>query len=378
MSIKLSLHIGQHKTGSKALQAFLSHNRANLLRHRIYYPECINNSKHQAYRISHFEFFVLLKYTSLQALGHYNKANAFIQQHRRLQPLPSLEQYLENIFSDASQHGAKQIILSCEDLFDMATAHDIAYDQQLLETAVSIIASICTPLTHQLEVIALLRNPYDLAHAHYAQFIKGSSKHHLNFDRFFNQFHPRLDANHVVNIWRDKLPNAQILLIPYEGDLRKKIQQIFLSNVLKLEHVDVFSLPDMDAEMSNITPSMPYINLIREMNEHREKGLAYIPREIILQYAFNHPLATTSDWLSQKQREFISQHYEKSFDALAKNYLGKEKFFSAASNKNNAMASEQEWQNIKSTLEQAMVYPTRKNWLHKFFSATKKLFSRTH
>jgi len=166
MSIKLTIHIGQHKTGSKALQAFLTHNRANLLRNHIYFPECINNSTQKAYRISHFEFFVLLKYACLKELGQYSKAKAFIKQHRCLKPFPSLHQYLSNIFANASQLGANQIILSCEDLFDMSTAHEIEYDSKLLEMAVRIIDSICTPLAFKLEVIALLRDPYDLANAH--------------------------------------------------------------------------------------------------------------------------------------------------------------------------------------------------------------------
>ena len=54
-------HIGQHKTGSKALQSFLAHNHRRLLEHQIHYPigaDPLHGIR--AYAISHYRLFALI------------------------------------------------------------------------------------------------------------------------------------------------------------------------------------------------------------------------------------------------------------------------------------------------------------------------------
>ena len=60
---RLILHIGQHKTGSKALQAFLAHNRLHLLAHGILYPNgSLKAVGVPAYRNSHYLLYALLRH----------------------------------------------------------------------------------------------------------------------------------------------------------------------------------------------------------------------------------------------------------------------------------------------------------------------------
>lgn len=109
----LILHLGQHKTGSKALQSFLTA-QSNWLatEHGILYPLSGRNpaSVHRAYQISHHQFYSLL---------------------RHLNPLDSLLQLFAQIDAERLGRGCHTVLLSAEDLFDMHTAYDLDFDPSL-------------------------------------------------------------------------------------------------------------------------------------------------------------------------------------------------------------------------------------------------------
>ena len=72
------LHIGQHKTGSKALQSFLAHNRQRLLDHQVLYP-IVEAPCHgvQAYAISQYRLFVLVRRDALAACSGHASAEHY-------------------------------------------------------------------------------------------------------------------------------------------------------------------------------------------------------------------------------------------------------------------------------------------------------------
>ena len=134
------IHIGQHKTGSKALQAYLLHNQNALLKQKIYYPKIVTQGD-IAYQRSHFSFFAIAKYEALKTLNRDHEAKIFWEKYGKLCNKHNVHSLLLGIEIDRKALGANRIILSAEDLFDMATAHELYTESEILGCATSIIQS---------------------------------------------------------------------------------------------------------------------------------------------------------------------------------------------------------------------------------------------
>ena len=377
MTVKLTLHIGQHKTGSKALQAYFDHNRLKLLENNIYYPHGAQEAKHIAYRISHFVFYALVRYECLKKLGRFQEANDFFKLHQKILPLISLQEYFSDIFSTAAQLNAKQIFMSCEDLFDMVTAHEIEYDEELLNSAVATIINLCKQFHCELKIVVLLRRPDELVNAHYAQFIKGSDKNYLNFSRYFERMQPRLNAKQILKIWQQRLASETILIFPYESDLRRNIASFFLKSILNINNIQFFESPPTNPEFTNITPSSLYIDLIREMNERRAHGLSFIPRVKILEISQSKPLSRNVQWLEQQQFDLLNNTFLKDFKEL----FGKN-FAHTDFKKHSRLSSQKEydqaeWDKVKEELLKQTVYPESKSIFNFFYKRLKRFSFKT-
>ena len=72
---QIILHIGQHKTGSKALQSLLAQHALSLANQGCFYPVTdASHKKNQAYANSHYRLFALLRIATLQHLGKKESA----------------------------------------------------------------------------------------------------------------------------------------------------------------------------------------------------------------------------------------------------------------------------------------------------------------
>jgi len=312
------IHLGQHKTGSKALQAYLFHNRDQLIKHKIFYPK----SSHQAdvaYQKSHFCLYVISKYEALKALGRDHEANILWLRYGRVCSEKTVYAYFFNIEKERQRLAADQVIFSAEDLFDMATAHELAYDPEVCYQAASIICSACSLVGWKPKLVVYIRRPDELVQAQYAQYIKGSDSHVLDFERYFKAFYPRLNLIALLKPWETFFDFASIIVRAYDGKTRRSIVNDF-NKVAKFESLKGLKSNPKDLESENRTPSRVFIDLIREMNEKRMKGEGFIPRTIILQYAYDHHSRGVRGWLNQREIDSITSNFFDDFKNVAKSY----------------------------------------------------------
>ena len=122
----LVVHIGQHKTGSKALQSFLAHNRIALRDRGVLYPAgnypCAGI---RAYAISQYRLYALIRHEAIrECLGGDAAAFYWRQQGRFCIPFDSARCLFEAIDAELRRFNLGQVVVSAEDLFDMHTAHE--------------------------------------------------------------------------------------------------------------------------------------------------------------------------------------------------------------------------------------------------------------
>ena len=313
------IHIGQHKTGSKALQAYLLHNQNALLKQKIYYPKIVAHGD-IAYQRSHFCLFAIAKYEALKTLNRDHEAKIFWEKHRKFCNKNNVHALLLGIEIERKTLGANRIILSAEDLFDMATAHELYVESEILECATSIIHSACISVGWRPWIIAYLRRPDQLVQATYAQYIKGSDKHIMHFQPYLKAYKARLDAKTTLKIWGNIFNHDAIMVRPYDGSAQSSITKDFLINAIKLDSLKGLESNPEDIESANRTPASEFIELMREMNQRRLEGRSFIPRTIILQFAYDHDCKTSPTWLSDTQIQLFFNRFENDFKEIAKLY----------------------------------------------------------
>lgn len=334
---KVILHIGQHKTGSKALQSYLALNADKLRERGILYP-LGTSPGHQiaAYSNSHFQCYVLARHEAMMACGENAAAGQFWSAYGQYcTPYTTLDQLLDIYETERMHIGAHTIIISAEDLFDMQSAHEMHFSPQWVSHAAHAFHNCALRLGWEPEIAAYLRRPDHLLNAHYAQFIKGDTRNTLDFETFSIDFKPRLDSLGILNIWAAVFRPEHLHVRPYElGSLPGGIVPDFFEHLLGfLPGRDWAQVPS-NLESSNITPGRAYIDLMREINIRISKNLPAPAREAVLQCAFayrsvNDPAAS---WLSPAARYRLTNHYRKDYQEISKHYckLADHDFFTEA------------------------------------------------
>ena len=188
----LVVHIGQHKTGSKALQSFLAHNRIALRARGVLYPvgddPCFGI---RAYAISQFRLYALIRREAIgECFGEDAAASYWRQQGRYCTPFDSAHSFFEVFDAEVRRSGLGQVVVSAEDLFDMHTAHELAFSPELIEVGSRRLAALAADFGYDARVVVYLRRQDHLLGAHYVQFIKGSPDHDIDFEEFARAFAP--------------------------------------------------------------------------------------------------------------------------------------------------------------------------------------------
>lgn len=264
--VRVILHVGRHKTGSKGLQSFLDANREGLRTQGVLYPAPAAHWQDVAYRISHFELFDALRQpaddTTLDAL-----LDGYERQRREAQ--------------------AHTLVLSSEDLFDLQTAHEPEHDPQAVGRAASRLTARFAALGWQPTLVVYLRRPDAALDALYAQYVKGNARAVLGFDAFARACRPRLSALPLLRQWAHACGAQALRVRAYdEAGSGFDIVTDFMAGVPAREPADGWRPPALHAEHLNTTPDLRYIELLRRI-DRRATPLAWlVSRREVLDLAF--------------------------------------------------------------------------------------------
>lgn len=322
---RVILHIGQHKTGSKALQSYLALNASRLMEHGILYP-LHTSARHDipAYRNSHFHCYALARYDAMAACDDKAAADQFRAEHRlHCQPFNSLHQALASFEQARINAGLHTILLSAEDLFDMQSAHELHFSEAWVKHAAQAFLDSAHHLGWAAKAVVYLRRPDHLLNAHYAQYIKGCSTNTLDFESFSHDFLPRLDSLHIIELWASVFGKDGIHVRPYErASLPQGIVNDFFEHILGFLPDKTWAQVAPNLESTNITPDRAYIDLLREINIRLSKGLRAPARNAVLNAALMEASATgnATNWLSPAARYRLLANYRKDYIDIAMNF----------------------------------------------------------
>jgi hypothetical protein len=297
--MNLIIHLGQHKTGSKALQSALYANRQYLAEHGLSYPiDSRTFQRLRPYEMNHHPLF--------------NALRMAIDSNEGSTALRSFQSTLDNIFSLCDPK-SKTIILSAEDLFDMHTAHETAFIANRIAAGSSLLSRELKARSCKVRLICYVRRQDHLLAAHYAQIIKGTASYYHSLDEFYQVFDKRLDTDSILQHWEAAFGIKAISVIPYEKlRMPDGVVDSFFSLVLGIDTPSVtVPYPD-DLEAFNITPSRDHIEYMRLLNRRQSYGKAVLPREHVLESAFRDrgtPSPGIANWLSPTEQIELLNRY---------------------------------------------------------------------
>lgn len=321
------LHLGQHKTGSKALQAALSYNQKSLAKAGILYPNLCPKHPVVAYQISHFKLFTLLRYKAMKQSGD-EKAESFWKLHHELAfPDQSPEDLFKKLHREAIQSNSHTLILSAEDLFDMYTAQELDFEPTLIASAASQLKVCCEQFGFSPRLLIYLRRQDYLAVAHYNQYVKSTTKPELDFESYLSQFFPRLKTFSILGYWREVFGDQSIQIRPYEkSTLPDGIVSDFFTHVLKKPFPQSWKTAPRTIETVNATPPRDYLEFILAQ---KKLGLSrgQFPQELILKEALNHHRGGLSleEWFTQDSQMHLLDELKTENEALKEFFRGEKK-----------------------------------------------------
>ena len=324
---ELILHLGQHKTGSKALQFFLAKNAGRLRGRGIFYPLKPNNSRGiPAYAKSHFRVFALLRRQAMIESGDGKAAEEFWHRYGiYCEPFETLDDIFDSFDSQMTRFKANRLLISAEDLFDLHTTSEADFTLRRLETAVHIMVDLIRKRNYDPRLIVYLRRQDHLLVSHYAQFIKGDGHHDLDFKTFSRLFAPRLKSLHPLEFWAKAFGPKKIRVLPYEkAALPEGIVPDFFEKVLGFAPPPEWPKPEEEPEAANVSPPRDFVEFIRLQNERANRHQSAFPRRLVLETARRESAGPggTGDWFSDRERAELLQRHSKDNLKIARRFLG--------------------------------------------------------
>lgn len=221
--MRLILHIGTHKTGSTALQHFLSANGKGLSEYGI----CYASPAHE------FNFNSIANTFLID--GHDNFRYFFLDNLRK-----------------AERNGAHTIIVSSENLYAMAryltrfkteesSSDVLAKERSLIERLRATI-----PSHVECQILCYVRRPDHYLESLYNQNVKRGDLLTGDVVDFLTAVNDILDYHRYLSIWRDVFGSNSCSVRTYEAALPNLIDD-FVRHVLGAEDLSAFTLPHLRA-----------------------------------------------------------------------------------------------------------------------------------
>jgi len=199
--VKVLLHIGQSKTGTSAIQAFLTLNRDRLAKGGIIYPS------------------VRVGGMNIDLGAHNAVADAITG--RIIYPFLSAEEYSAQFFRDA-QSTARRMIISGEHFFGgEPRVWDVSSEKAYFDGYRNKVRGVARFFNgHQTEILLYLRPQVDWLESGASQTIRiqgllSDKDAYRNDRQFYQMMMPLLRYGQMLDIWQEEMPKARIAAVPY-------------------------------------------------------------------------------------------------------------------------------------------------------------------
>lgn len=230
---KLYLHIGTHKTGSTALQVYLTHNRSTLRKSGVLYPD-IGTPEFSRFG----QHLIAWSYFENQDYLPFFKGNRL---HREELKGLKLAEQIRSVSSDTSIH---TIILSSEEFSILNPIEVKALANELEDFDVWVI-------------IYFRRQDKYLEASYGTSVLYGNYK--KNFNQFSNNQRMKLDYYNVTKSWESQFPQ-QVIVKSYESP---SVKSDIVSDFLGIIRVDKENLNNIPNSILNKSISAHAIEVIR-------------------------------------------------------------------------------------------------------------------
>ena len=251
--MKVLLHIGQSKTGTSAIQAFLTLNRNRLREHRILYP---------AARV---------KGMTLNLGAHNAVADSLLGKIQF--PYLSANEYFDQFFDDAKKINANLLILSAEHFFGgeprIWGVRDETEYFELYRKKIEILAGYLAG--HDVSILAYLRPQVDWMESAVSQTVRierliSQRRIYQNDRQFYELMRPLLKYADLLDAWQEGINPSSFTVIPYVRNALH--QKSSVADFLKRAGLDRIDFEYADSNLQvNTSLNREFIEVKKILNE---------------------------------------------------------------------------------------------------------------
>lgn len=250
--MRILLHIGQSKTGTSAIQAYLTLNRECLREAGILYPG------------------ITIGGMPVDLGSHNSLADALVGLSRY--PNLTADQYFGQFFGEANGRGIKVMVLSAEHFFGgEPRIWDIPDERTYFDRYSNKIEALARYLDgHDVTFLVYLRPQVDWLESAISQTIRverlitDKAIYHDDY-QFFEMAKPVLRYSTLIDTWVEGLRPRHIMVVPYERHLLHKKSTI--ADFLHRTGLDYLDLPFADEGLRvNQSLSWEYIEVKKMLN----------------------------------------------------------------------------------------------------------------
>jgi len=200
--MKILLHIGQSKTGTSAIQKFLTLNKVKLCEVGVLYPS------------------VKLGGVTVDIGAHNSVADALTGMYRY--PFYTDVQYFNKFFKEAKDVKAETIILSAEHFFGgEPRVWNVTCENDYLKLYSEKIQRLASFLTdHDITILVYLRPQIDwlasaISHTIRIDGLISNKRTYESDIKYFEMAKPILKYSALLNIWADTIKPSSFIVVPY-------------------------------------------------------------------------------------------------------------------------------------------------------------------